>query len=146
MIGFFASIGGRQMQISEKFLRQTLYFTFAYNVMGFFMFLLPAKFGGIAGLPVPAPFVYSGFVAFNILLFGFVGLWQARRPLLDAPVLTTFGATKVIFCLIMLTSWLIGEIKLMGFLMSLVDLTMGVIFLLGAQSAQMWNAEKSRKT
>lgn len=130
------------MMISEKLLRRTLYFTVAYNLMGFFTFLMPETFGGTAGLPTSVPFLYTGFIASNILLFGLVGLWQARRPMLDAPVLTIFGLSKVVFCLLMLISWRFGDIRLPGFLMSLVDLAMGVIFLVGARSAERWNGEK----
>jgi hypothetical protein len=143
--GGSAAVGfleGARMTISEKLLRRTLYFTVAYNLMGFFTFLMPQTFGGMAGLPASVPFLHSGFVASNILLFGLVGLWQARRPMLDAPVLTIFGLSKAVFCLLMLISWRLGEIALPGFLMSLVDLAMGAIFLVGARSAERWNAEK----
>ncbi len=119
--------------MSEKFLRGTLYFTFLYNLMGFVTFLAPERFGGVAGLPTGVPFLYSGFIAFNILLFGLVGLWQARQPVMNAPVLTIFGLSKITFCALMGAALLAGDIAPAGFAMSLVDLTMGVIFLLGAR-------------
>lgn len=130
--------------VSETRLRQTLYFTFAYNLLGFFTFLMPGTLGGLAGLPAPAPFLYTGFIACNILLFGLVGLWQARRRKLEAPVLIIFGISKIVFCLLMLVSWILGEIRLPGFLMSTLDLAMGVIFLIGAGSAEQWGKEAGR--
>lgn len=119
--------------MNERILRNTLYFTAAYNLMGFFTFLMPARFGAVAGLPVDVPFLYSAFIASNILLFGLVGLWQARRAAFDVPVLVIFGISKVVFCVLMFISWRLGEIALPAFLMSLVDFAMGIIFLLGAR-------------
>ena len=121
--------------IPEKLVRGTLYFTFVYNLMGFVTFLMPARFGAAAGLPTDVPFLYSSFIAFNILLFAFVGLWQARQPRLNAAVLTIFGISKVTFCALMGAAVAAGDITPTGFAMSLVDLTMGVIFLMGARSA-----------
>ncbi len=118
----------------EKFLRGTLYFTFFYNMLGFVTFIAPERFGAVAGLPAAVPFLYSGFVACNILLFGLVGLWQARQPAMNAPVLVIFGASKILFSFLMGISWQMGEIALTAFLMSLVDFAMGVIFLLGAKA------------
>lgn len=120
----------------ERLLRTTLYFTFFYNLMGFITFLAPERFGQLAGLPAGVPFLFTGFIAFNILLFGFVGLWQARQPDMNRPVLTIFGISKITFCLLMGLSWLMGEVTFAGFLMSLVDLVMGVIFLLGARGTR----------
>lgn len=118
----------------EKWLRATLYFTFAYNLMGFVTFLLPGQFGQLAGLPEPEAFLYNGFIALNILTFAFVGLWQARQQTFNVPVLVIFGVSKITFCGLMLASWLAGAITFAGFAMSLVDLVMGVIFLLGAKA------------
>ena len=119
--------------MTDRTVRYTLYFTAAYNLMGFFTFLMPDRFGAMAGLPTDVPTLYSAFIATNILLFGFVGLWQARAERLNGGVLVIFGISKVVFSVLMFLSWQLGEILLAGFLMSLVDFTMGVIFLLGAR-------------
>lgn len=116
----------------DRVLRPTLYFTFFYNLMGFVTFLAPERFGQMAGLPAGVPFLFTGFIAFNILLFAFVGLWQARQPKMNKPVLTIFGISKITFSLLMGISWLMGDVKFAGFAMSLVDFTMGIVFLLGA--------------
>lgn len=121
--------------MSEKLLRGTLYFTFLYNLMGFVTFLFPERFGAAAGLTGDVPFLYSGFIAFNILLFGLAGLWQARQPVMNAPVLTIFGLSKITFCGLMGAALMAGDVAPAGFAMSLVDFTMGVIFLLGARQA-----------
>lgn len=117
----------------ERILRPTLYFTFLYNLMGFVTFMAPARFGKLAGLPTDVPFLFTGFIACNILLFAFVGLWQARQPWMNAPVLVIFGISKILFSALMGISWLIGDVTLAGFAMSLVDLAMGIIFLLGSR-------------
>ena len=119
--------------MTEKIVRSTLYFTAAYNLMGFFTFMMPAQFGGLAGIPTDVPLLYSGFIATNILLFGFVGLWQARARRLNLGILTIFGISKITFCALMFLSWQRHEILLAGFLMSLVDFTMGAIFLIAAR-------------
>ncbi len=119
----------------ERLLRPTLYFTFFYNLMGFVTFWAPERFGQMAGLPVGVPFLFTGFVALNILLFAFVGLWQARQPRMNVAVLTIFGISKITFCLLMGVSWQMGEVAFAGFAMSLVDFAMGVIFLLGARAS-----------
>ncbi|WP_436357720.1 hypothetical protein [Brevundimonas sp. CEF1] len=119
--------------MTENTVRNTLYFTAAYNLMGFFTFLMPARFGALAGLPTDVPMLYTGFIAANILLFGFVGLWQARASSLNLGVLTIFGISKITFSALMFLSWRQEEILLTGFLMSLVDLAMGVVFLAGAR-------------
>ncbi|ODT18803.1 MAG: hypothetical protein ABS35_22960 [Kaistia sp. SCN 65-12] len=116
----------------ERILRPTLYFTFFYNLMGFVTFLAPGRFGKLAGLPADVPFLFSGFIAFNILLFAFVGLWCARQADMNAPVLTIFGISKITFSALMGTSWLIGDTAFAGFALSLVDFAMGIIFLLGS--------------
>ena len=121
--------------MSDRVLRNTLYFTFFYNMMGFVTFIAPQRFGGVAGLPYDVPFLYNGFIAFNILLFGIVGLWQARQTVMNAPVLVIFGISKITFCGLMLVSWIGGDVALPGFLMSLVDFAMGLIFLQGARNA-----------
>ena len=120
----------------ERLLRTTLYFTFFYNLMGFITFLAPERFGQLAGLPAGVPFLFTGFIAFNILLFGLVGLWQARQPDMNRPVLAIIGISKITFCLLMGLSWLKGEVAFAGFLMSLVDFAMGIVFLLGARGAR----------
>lgn len=103
--------------------------------MGFMTFLMPERFGALAGLPVSIPILYSGFIATNILLFAFVGLWQARQAVVNSAVLVIFGLSKIIFCGLMFLSWQIGDVALPGFLMSGVDFAMGFIFLLGAHKA-----------
>ncbi len=120
--------------MSERVLRATLYFSFFYNMFGAATFFLPADFGRSAGLPINVPFLHTAFLANNILLFGFVSLWLARQRKIDVPLLVVFGISKITFCAIMLISYLKGEIALMGFWGSCVDLVMGLIFL---QSARM---------
>lgn len=119
--------------MTETTVRNTLYFTAAYNLMGFFTFLMPARFGALAGLPTDVPLLYTGFIATNILLFGFVGLWQARASSLNLGVLTIFGISKITFSVLMFLAWRQDEILLAGFLMSLVDFAMGLVFLIGAR-------------
>jgi len=121
----------------DRVLRPTLYFTFFYNLMGFVTFLAPERFGQMAGLPAGVPFLFTGFIAFNILLFAVVGLWQARQPKMNKPVLTIFGISKITFSLLMGISWLMGDVKFAGFAMSLVDFTMGIVFLLGARGTHL---------
>ena len=84
---------------------------------------------GRSGLPAPAPFIYSWFVASNILPFAFVAAWLSRRHPIDLPLLTVFGISKIIFFLLMLTSCLLGEVTRFGVLAAGVDLVMGIIFL-----------------
>lgn len=119
--------------MSERLLRNTLFFTFFYNLMGFATFMFPARFGGMAALPTDVPFLYSAFIATNILLFAFVGLWQARATRLHTPLLVIFGVSKIVFFGLMTAAWSLGEVALAGVAMSAVDLAMGVIFLLGAK-------------
>ena len=99
-------------------------------------FLAPERFGQMAGLPAGVPFLFRGFVALNILLFAAVGLWQARRPRMNAPVPTIFGISKITFRLLMGASRLMDEVAFAGFAMSLVDFAMGVIFLRGGMFGQ----------
>ena len=125
--------------MSERTLRAALYFTFFYNMMGFVTFLAPERFGQLAGLPADVPVLFTGFIALNILLFGFVGLWQARQRQINGPVLIIFGISKISFCLLMGISWLKGDVAFAGFAMSLVDFVMGIIFLLGARRARSYS-------
>lgn len=120
----------------DRILRPTLYFTFFYNLMGFVTFLAPGRFGKLAGLPAEVPFLFTGFIAFNILLFAFVGLWQARQPVMNGPVLTIFGISKITFSVLMGIAWVTGEVKFAGFAMSLVDFAMGIVFLLGSRATR----------
>lgn len=120
----------------DRILRPTLYFTFFYNLMGFVTFLAPGRFGKLAGLPAEVPFLFTGFIAFNILLFAFVGLWQARQPVMNGPVLTIFGISKITFSVLMGIAWVTGEVKFAGFAMSLVDFAMGIVFLVGSRATR----------
>lgn len=122
--------------ISETLVRRTLLFTFFYNVMGFAAFMWPAQFGQMARLPTDVQFLYQAFVATNILLFGFVGLWMSRQPTLDRPLLVVFGISKCLFSVLMFVAWQLGQVHVVGFLMSFVDFAMGLIFLAGARIRQ----------
>jgi len=120
--------------VSEALLRKTLYFSFFYNIFGGLTFMFPTALGQTAGLPIPAPFLYSWFIGTNILLFALVSLWLAKSTHIAVPLLTVFAISKIIFCALMVTSWQLGEINPIGGLLSGVDLVMGIIFLLGAQT------------
>lgn len=121
--------------VSDRLLRRTLHFSTFYNVFGAFTFAFPVVFGQLAGLPANAPLLHTLFVSSNILLFAFVAAWLARRHPMDTPLLVVFGISEIAFFLVMLTSWLTGEIYVAGPMLAGVDLIMGVIFLLGAVSA-----------
>ena len=114
---------------SESVTRKVLIFSAFYNIYGTLVFMFPGVLGVSAGLPAPAPFISSWFVASNILLFAFVAAWLSRRHPIDLPLLTVFGISKIIFFLLMLTSCLLGEVTRFGVFAAGVDLVMGIIFL-----------------
>ena len=105
---------GMAQIFSESVTRKVLIFSAFYNIYGTLVFMFPGVLGVSAGLPAPAPFIYSWFVASNILLFAFVAAWLSRRHPIDLP---------------MLTSCLLGEVTRFGVLAAGVDLVMGIIFL-----------------
>ena len=109
--------------------RKVLLLTIVYNLCGALMFMFPGTLGAWAGFPTPAPFLYSWSLAGVILLLGAVAAWLARRDPIDLPLLTVFGIAKIAFFFLMLTSYLLGEVNLLGVLGASADLVMGVIFL-----------------
>lgn len=122
--------------VSENLVRWTLRFSVVYNLFGAATFAFPAVLGTTAGLPVAAPLLHEWFVASNILMFSFIAGWLSWRNPIDKPLLVVFGISKITFFLVMLASWLAGEIKLAGVLLAGVDLAMGYIFLAGSRRAR----------
>ncbi len=127
----------------KNLLRASLLFSFFYNIFGSLAFAFPQTFGGAAGLPPPAAFLYSKFVACNILLFAFISLWLSRHSAQAIPLLVVFGVSKIIFCALMVTSYGLGEVHLIGVMMSGVDLILGLIFILGARHLSRHAAARS---
>lgn len=115
--------------ISKEKMRQVLLFCGFWNIGGGLMFLFPGTLGALAGLPSPAPFVLTWFVGMNILIFGFVSFWLRQRNMVDWPLLALFGFFKIVFFILMSIGISIGEVGIGGWLASVVDLVMGVIFI-----------------
>lgn len=115
--------------ISDSIIRKTFVFSIIFNITGALLFLFPSKLGVLFGLPTPVPFVYSGFCALVILLFGGTYIWLARSEKINEPVVLLSAIGKAGFFVVALMSCIKGETSFQFLPSAAGDLVMAGIFI-----------------
>ena len=114
--------------MTDTFMRRALWASVPYNAGGALLFLFPASLGRLAGLPLPAPHVYTATLAVLVALFGGTYAWLARSPEINRPMVVFCALGKAGFFAVVLVCWLLGEAPGLGVVGALGDLTFAGIF------------------
>ena len=122
-------------QSRDRVLRVALWATVALNLLGVYIFALPA-FGrpSILAPLSPQPY-YAAQVAFTIALFCGVYAWLARQPRINRPLVIVGALGKLGFFLLAVAYWLTGDLPADVPLKATPDLLLAVIFLWWAVGA-----------
>ena len=70
----------------DRIVRRALGVSVPFNLGGALAFAFPESLGRLAGLPTPAPPMYSAPLAFLVALFAGTYAWLARQPHIDRPL------------------------------------------------------------
>ncbi len=112
----------------DRVLRTALWATTGFNLVAAAAFLFPESLGQLAGLPVPAPRIYTTMLAGFILLFGGAYAWMACQAIIDRPLVAFSAVGKGGVFALTLVFWLFGEATLRILLTSCGDLFFATIF------------------
>jgi hypothetical protein len=112
----------------DRIMRGALWTTAVFNVGGALMFAFPASLGQRAGLPAPAPPLYTSFIAFMVLLFAATYAWLAMQPRIDRPLVVFSAAGKTGFFVVVLVCFLLGELPARSLLGATGDLGFAALF------------------
>src|SRR5258708_2561087 len=81
-----------------------------FNLCGALLFAFPGSAGKMAGLPSPAPRIYTMLVAVFVLLFGGAYAWLARQSSINRPLVAMSAIGKASVFIVICVFWLFGEI------------------------------------
>ena len=121
----------------DALMRRTLNVTAIANLGAALMFAFPDSLGSLAGLPAPAPALYSATLAVLVALFGITYGWRARQPVIDRPLVVFSAAGKTAFVIVAFFCWLAGQVPFLTLLTAGGDLVFAAIFV-------WWLAGESR--
>ena len=114
---------------NDLFMRRVLRTTAVMNFGGALLFAFPGSLlGQLAGLPAPAPPLYTVFIAFLVALFGATYAWLARQPRIDRPLVAFSAIGKTGFFVVVSLCWLFGEVPARTVLTAAGDLVFAAIF------------------
>lgn len=128
----------------DRLMRRALWVSVPFNLGGALAFGFPESFGRLAGLPAPAPPVYTASLAFLVALFAGTYAWLALQPRIDRPLVGFAVLGKSGFFVIVFALWLRGEASTQFLIAASGDLMLAAIFawwLLGkpaAAAASAW--------
>ena len=94
----------------NQFMRRSLQTTAVFNFGGALLFAFPGSLGQLAGMPAPAPHVYTAFLAFLVALFGATYGWLARQQRIDRAIVAFSAIGKSGFVGVTSVCWLLGEL------------------------------------
>ena len=124
--------------MNDDIMRRVLRISAAANFGAAALFAFPASLGQLAGLPAPAPRLYTTFLAVLVALFGATYAWLARRPRIDRPLVGFAALGKTSFFVVVLVTFLLGEVPARALLAAGGDLVLAALFawwLMGAVAA-----------
>ncbi len=109
-------------------IRRALWASVFFNLGGALAFAFPASLGRLAGLPGPAPHLYTAFIAVMVTLFAGTYAWLASQPVIDRPLVAFSALGKTGFFVVVLGCWLLGEAPGRGVIAASGDLAFAAIF------------------
>ncbi len=120
--------GAYAVDVTDDGLRLALRASVFFNLGGALLFAFPNSLGRLAGLPGPAPRVYTAFIAALVLLFGGTYGWLASQPRIDRPLVAFSALGKTSFFVVVAACWLTGEVPGRAVLGAAGDLAFAAIF------------------
>ena len=114
--------------MNDDLMRRALRFSAVANFGAALLFGFPASLGQLAGLPAPAPRLYTTFIAVLVALFGATYAWLARQPHIDRPLVAFSALGKTSFFVVVLLTWLFGDVSGRALLAGAGDLVLATLF------------------
>jgi hypothetical protein len=124
--------------MTDERMRRVLWTSVFFNFGGALLFAFPDSLGRLAGMPAPAPRVYTAFIAVMVTLFGATYGWLARQPEIDRPLVAFSALGKTGFFAVVSACWLLGEVPARAVAGAAGDLVFAALFawwLLGSAAA-----------
>jgi hypothetical protein len=114
--------------MNDTVMRRVLRTTAGLNLGAALLFAFPASLGQLAGLPAPAPALYTTFLALLVALFGVTYAWLARQSHIDRPLVAFCALGKLGFVVVAVGCWLLGDLPGRAALFAGGDLVFAVLF------------------
>ncbi len=118
----------------DRVLRTALWATVALNVLGVYVFALPALGYPSPLLPVAVPPYFAAQIAYTIALFGSVYAWLALQPLFNRELVVVGGLGKLGFFALTVAYALAGTVPVGMAVNATPDLVFAGIFLWWARA------------
>jgi len=109
-------------------MRSLLWASVPLNVGVALALACPASLGRLVDLPLPVPPVYSGLLAFFVLLFGGAYAWLALQPTIDRPMVGLAAIGKAGVFVLVGAYWLAGAAPGRAAAAAVGDLVLAVLF------------------
>jgi hypothetical protein len=114
--------------MNDTLMRRVLRTTAVLNFGAALLFAFPASLGQLAGLPAPAPPLYTTFLALLIALFGATYAWLANQAQIDRPLVAFCALGKTGFVVVALGCWLFADLPSRAVLLASGDLVFAALF------------------
>lgn len=115
--------------LTEKWVRNTLWISFPFNLIAAGAVLWPHSLPGqLFGIPTDAPLAVAVLLAWLIGLFGFVYAWLARQAVMNRGMLGAASVAKAGVFFIMLALWLMNEASGRMLIASFGDLALAMLW------------------
>ncbi|MEO7520431.1 MAG: hypothetical protein ABIW79_01315 [Gemmatimonas sp.] len=120
----------------ERIMRVALWSSVALNMLGVVVFLPPAL--GIESfmVPLPAPRLYMGQIAYTIAFFGCVYAWLAMQERINRALVVVGALGKLGFFLLFAGYWMAGDVPATFVMQASPDFVLAVVFLWWAGGEQ----------
>jgi hypothetical protein len=114
--------------MTDDSIRRILWASAFFNLGGAALFAFPESIGRLAGLPAPAPTVYSMLLVLFVLLFGGSYAWIASQPTINRPMVALGAIGKAGAFVTVLLCWLGGAASGLSVLAIAGDLVFAFLF------------------
>lgn len=113
---------------SDRFIRNVLWVSVGFNLLGAMAFLFPETVGQLSALPLPVPRLFTWLLASMVLLFGGMYAWLAMQLEINRPLLTIGAICKgLVFC-VFSVCWLLDDVPFLSVVGASGDLVLAGIF------------------
>lgn len=118
----------------DRVLRTALWTTVVLNILGVYVFALPALGYPSPLLPIAVPPYFAAQIGYTIALFGGVYAWLAMQPRFNRALVIVGGLGKLGFFALTVAYALAGEVPVMMAVNATPDLVFAGIFLWWARA------------
>ena len=113
---------------SERFIRNVLWISVGFNLLGAMAFLFPATVGQLSALPTPVPRLYTWLLASMVLLFGGMYAWLAMQLEINRPLLAIGAIGKLLVFCVFTACWMLGDVSPLAVAGASGDLALAGLF------------------